>query len=177
MSFKFISKRRFVLDFEDENGKNKEADNPIACKIHRIRIKDMFEVQNEILEATGLEPDQLDSYKVNTDNVKEVQKFWSLIEFVIGKFTSEWEGVSNDGKIVTDSVEVVELVGMENMEQLSPIFFEILSGGRVTEEDAKNSEPDSDAGNLESGIIAPNATMNSEKSETVGENSQETSAA
>lgn len=171
MALKLVSKKKFILAFTNEDGtQNKDSEVPVACQVHRLRMADLFKVQNKVAEIAK-EGQSLEDVASNLNDPVQAQQFWEIASFVIAKYTSDWENISVDGAVLTAGEDVVNEMGSENIELVAAVFLKVLNVSEVSEGEAKNSVSDSDQGNLGSDSIAPVVfEMDSEKKETAVEN-------
>jgi hypothetical protein len=157
MALKLTSKKRFILEFENEDGKkNEESEVPIACQIHRLKMTDLFDVQNR-LSGMAKDGQAIEDVATNLEDPVQAQQFWEIATFVISTYTSDWENVELDDQPLITGEQVISELGPEDVDKVASVFFKALNVSGVSNEEVKNSVPDSDPESLESGSTAPSA--------------------
>ncbi len=116
-----------------KNNHQLPIDEQIRVKYHSVTVDDMFEIQRQTKvnlfapKATVVEdPDSM-------------EKHWELMKFVLGKYTTSWHGVEEDGITLTDPKDVLAAMGVDCLDLLSEVYGQVIASSSVTPTDAKNS--------------------------------------
>lgn len=134
--------RVFVPEWE--GNRECEPGEQIRCKYKTLSMDDMLEAQRtaDVNLFKGLD--------VNMADRESIERQWGLIKHVVGKYTSDWEGVTVDGVPVTDGGPVTEALQANHLELLSEVFGKVLTDSTGQEDEAKNSESESEVASADS---------------------------
>ena len=135
--------REFTPKWRDN--RDLPVNEQISVKFKTLRIADMFEVQRD----TNV--NLMGGFEIDQDDPDSITRYWGLVQEVLKKYVFHWKGVIVDDVEITDSEGVLSSLATGHMELLGEIFSNILSSSSGTEEEEKNSEPESEQPVADSG--------------------------
>lgn len=172
MALKFSSTRRYAPSFDEPDNQTLPEDEQVTVLLNRLTVRDMFAVQKRIRDsqkATGSAKDP-DKVELDFNDPEIIEEFWDLVETILVEYTNDWKNVEDDGQPVTDTKAVIDLCGPENMALPVDVFNQLLGFSQGSEDQLKNSEPESEPESLGSGSTAEAASLKDDsKSEIVEE--------
>jgi len=120
----------------------------ISCEYKTMTVDDVFATQDE------LDVDVMMDQEEGKQDPRTQKKNWGLMKHIVGAYTNNWQGIEVDGEAITEGEAVASNIGMDAMELLGEVVNVIVSGSEGTEDEAKNSDGQSEPPNSESATTA-----------------------
>ena len=117
---------------EHDGNRALSPEEQVSCEYRTMTIGDVFKIQDE----SGVDLAQLQE---GGASVTAFKVHWSLIEYVVSKYTQAWAGVTIDGEPIAAGKDIAAAVGMPGMPMLAEVVGVVVSQSMGTVDEEKNS--------------------------------------
>ena len=149
MALHFGSIKRYVP--QSNGNRELSADHQISLDLKLPKVRDMLEIQEMIRSLGG------SVSLAGPASDQQALQMWHIMETLIRKYTSNWNGIFLDGISIADADGVIAAVGMDAIAMISEVAQEIMLAGKGSANEAKNFALESEPGSLDSVLTATRA--------------------